>query len=86
MRGGARRAGARLDGVSQQVAERLAQQHFVALDDAELAADARRRRRAPARPRESRRRRVRRSPSRSTRDSVELRRPREVEEVGHHLR
>ena len=36
--GGDRRAGARLDGVAQQVGERLPQQHLVALDRAELAA------------------------------------------------
>ena len=63
-------AGARLDGVSQQVAERLPQQHIVAFDDAELAARPRRHRRARGHPAESRRRRARRSRARSTSVSV----------------
>ena len=53
---------ARLERVAEQIAERLPQQHVVAIDRAELAANRRARRRAPARPRGCRRRRARRSP------------------------
>ena len=84
MCGGAGAADARLERVPQEIAERLAQQHLVAFDDAELAAHldvaAERARVGPDF--------FRRPLADAAQIHVgqrQLRRPRELQEIGHHL-